>query len=75
MTEAEPNMDESQKDLLIGEFISEWGFSNEAENTEFKQDLLALIGKLLGPCAAATHQELEPMPLDAKRRITFIDEV
>jgi len=68
-------MDESQKDLLIGEFISEWGFGNEAENAEFKQDLLALVGKLLGPCAAATHREPEPMSLGGRRRITFVDEV
>jgi hypothetical protein len=67
-------MDESQKDDLIGEFISQWGFTSEAENAEFKQDLLALIGKLIGLCAAATHEEPEPMSLDGRRRITLTDE-
>jgi hypothetical protein len=68
-------MDESQKGQLISEFISKWGFSSEAEDAELKQDLLTLIGKLLGSCAAATYQELEPMPLDARRRIAFTDEM
>lgn len=67
-------MGESQKDRLISEFISKWGFSSEVEDAELKQDLLALIGKLSDLRAPANHEESEFMPLDARRRIIFTDE-
>jgi hypothetical protein len=68
-------MDESQKDQLIGEFISKWGFSSEVEDAELKQDLLVLIGKLSDLRAPANRGEPQPMSVGGGRRIMLIDEV